>query len=241
MAIKQGSLLQTITDTVVMPLHPEGKPFVIGGIIATIIGFLIWEGLGMMGLSFTLFCLFFFRDPARVTPVGDNYVIAPADGKVIAVMPGCALPKELGAGDDANYTRISIFLSVLDVHVFRNPVSGRVTKTVYHPGKFVNAAMDKASDDNERSTALIETADGRKLAVVQIAGLVARRIVSDLKENDTVKAGTRYGIIRFGSRADIYIPAGVAPLVIEGQRSIGGETVLADLTQSGAARMGLSS
>jgi len=241
MALKDGSLIKTITDTVVHPLHPEGKPFVYGGIAVALVGFLIWEGLGLLGLAFTLFCLFFFRDPARVTPDGDNFIISPADGKVLSVVPGCKMPKELSDDDTHSYTRISIFLSVLDVHVFRNPVTGRVMETDYRPGKFVNAALDKASEDNERASALIETNDGKKIGVVQIAGLVARRIVSDLKEGESVKSGERYGIIRFGSRADIYIPAGIAPLVIEGQRAIGGETILADLNTTGTPRTGTSS
>lgn len=241
MTLKDGSLLKTIKDTVILPLHPEGKPFVIGGVIVMVIGFLIWEGLGLLGLIFTLFCLFFFRDPIRTTPVGENFIIAPADGKVLAVTPGCSLPKELAGDDTASYTRISIFLSVLDVHVFRNAVSGRVTKTDYRPGKFVNAALDKASEDNERAGALIETPTGKTIGLVQIAGLVARRIVTDLKEGEAVKAGERYGIIRFGSRADIYIPAGIAPMVVEGQKTIGGETILADVTVEGGARMGIAS
>lgn len=238
MALKDGSLLKTIQDVMVQPLHPAGKPFVIGGAIGALVGFLIWDVLGVLGLAFTLFCLFFFRDPARVTPDGDQFVISPADGKVIAVTPGCSLPKELDDSDDHSYTRISIFLSVLDVHVFRNPVSGRVAATDYRPGKFLNAAVDKASEDNERASALIETAGGKKIGVVQIAGFVARRIVSDLKEGEEIKSGARYGIIRFGSRADIYIPAGIAPLVIEGQRAVGGETILADLSNTGTARTG---
>lgn len=238
MALKDGSLLKTIQDVMVQPLHPVGKPFVIGGAIAALVGFLIWEVLGILGIAFTLFCLFFFRDPVRITPDGDNLVISPADGRVIAVTPGCALPKELDDSGENSYTRISIFLSVLDVHVFRNPVTGRVLETDYRPGKFLNAALDKASDDNERAAALVETTDGKKIGVVQIAGFVARRIVSDLKEGERVKSGERYGIIRFGSRADIYIPAGIAPLVIEGQRAIGGETILADLAQTGTARTG---
>lgn len=238
MTIKEGSLLQTITDTVFMPLHPEGRPFVVIGIIIAIIGFLIWVPLGTLGVFFTVFCTFFFRDPARVTPAGEQFIIAPADGKIIAITPGCALPKELEAGNEENYTRISIFLSVLDVHGFRNPVSGTVLKTVYRAGKFFNAALDKASEDNERAAALIETAGGQKIGVVQIAGLVARRIVSDLEEGETIIAGARYGFIRFGSRADIYIPAGIAPLVIEGQRSIGGETILADFGVKSPGREG---
>lgn len=240
MTFKEGSLLKTITDTMILPLHPAGKPFVIGGAAFMVIGFFIWEGLGILGLIFTLFCLFFFRDPNRVTPAGDNFIVSPADGRVLSVMPGVSLPKELGVSDES-FTRISIFLSVLDVHVFRNAVSGRVIKTDYRPGKFVNAALDKASEDNERAAALIETADGKKVGLVQIAGLVARRIVTDLQEGLSVTGGTRYGIIRFGSRADIYIPAGVAPVVIEGQRAIGGETILADLSVQGPARMGILS
>lgn len=239
---KHLSLWQTFRQTVFQPLHPAGKPFVIGSLVFMAIGFLITEELGVLGLALALFCLFFFRDPERVTPGGDQWVIAPADGKILSVVPGCELPKEINShNDDARYTRISIFLSVLNVHVFRNAVTGTVLQTAYRPGKFVNAALDKASEDNERAAVLIETKDGKKIGLVQIAGLVARRIVCDLKENQSVKGGQRYGIIRFGSRADIYIPAGIAPLVIEGQTAIGGETILADLTVSGAARMGIRS
>lgn len=223
------SLLSTIKKVVFVSPHPAGIPFIVGGAIASLIFFLIWEPLGTIALVFTCFCLYFFRDPDRVAPQKLSLVLSPADGEVSAIIHDLGLPAELAGADDRKYTRISIFLSVLDVHVQRMPVSGTVIRKVYTPGKFLNADLDKASEDNERCSAIVETESGKQICVVQIAGLIARRIVNDLREDQAVTAGARFGIIRFGSRLDVYVPEGVAPLVCVGQRAIGAETVLADL------------
>ncbi len=215
-----------------VPIHRAGWPFVaIFLVVSLALGYAA-EPLFWLGLVATAWCVYFFRDPPRHTPQRAGLVVAPADGRVQWVGPATP-PAELGLGD-GQLTRISIFLNIFDVHINRIPVDGTVTKLEYHPGKFLNAALDKASEDNERQSALIETADGQRLGVVQIAGLVARRIVCDLKDGQEVRAGERFGLIRFGSRTDVYLPDGTAPLVAVGQRMIGGETVLADLaTQEG--------
>jgi phosphatidylserine decarboxylase len=223
------SLLDTIKKTVLVAPHPAGIPFIGGGVIAALIFFMIWEVLGVLALIFTAFCLYFFRDPQRVVPQKSSLVLAPADGVISAIVHDTSLPSELAGGDDTRYTRISTFLSVLDVHVQRSPVSGKIIRKVYSPGKFLNADLDKASEDNERCSLLIETPSAQKICVVQIAGLIARRIINDVREDQDIRAGNRYGIIRFGSRLDVYIPEGISPLVCIGQRAIGGETVFADI------------
>jgi phosphatidylserine decarboxylase len=233
------SLFDTVKKVVFILPHPAGLPFIGGGLIAALIFFMFSEVLGTLALVFAVFCLFFFRDPERVTPQKSSLVIAPADGEVSAIVHDVSLPAEMAGADDTKYTRISTFLSVLDVHVCRLPASGTIIRKVYTPGKFFNADLDKASEDNERCSALIETPTGEKICVVQIAGFVARRIVNDLRENDSVTAGGRFGIIRFGSRLDVYVPEGIAPLVCIGQRTIGGETVLADINGDEAPREGI--
>ena len=222
---------------VLSPPHPAGRPFLIGGVVVMVAGLLVGAWLFALGAAFTLFCLYFFRDPQRVAPARPGVAVAPADGKVVSV--GLAVPPaELGLGPEPRW-RIAIFLSVLDVHVNRVPADGAVTRIVYRHGKFLNASLDKASDDNERNAIAIRLADGQQLAVVQIAGLIARRILCSVKEGDQVQAGARFGIIRFGSRTDLYLPDGVLPLVALGQTMIGGETVIADLhAQSGPALAG---
>ncbi len=217
-----------------VPIHRAGWPFVaIFLVVSLALGYAA-EPLFWLGLVATAWCVYFFRDPPRHTPQRAGLVVAPADGRVQWVGPATP-PAELGLGD-GQLTRISIFLNIFDVHINRIPVDGTVTKLEYHPGKFLNAALDKASEDNERQSALIETADGQRLGVVQIAGLVARRIVCDLKDGQEVRAGERFGLIRFGSRTDLFLPDGVAPLVAVGQRAVGGETVFADLTSSEGPR-----
>ncbi len=221
------SLSSTIR-MVLAPPHPAGKPFIWGGVAAAALG-LLWLGnwLFWLGLLFAGFCLYFFRDPDRLPPTRHNAVVAPADGRV--VMVGHAVPPaELGLGDAPRW-RVAIFLSVLDVHVNRAPIEGRITRIAYRHGAFLNAALDKASEENERNALAIRTTDGRELAVVQIAGLIARRILCTVREGEQVATGERIGIIRFGSRTDLYLPEGVRPLVREGQTMIGGETVIADL------------
>jgi phosphatidylserine decarboxylase len=208
--------------------HPAGLPFIWAGAAVAVLGGLILGGwLFWPGALFTAFCLYFFRDPDRVTPTRRGVVVAPADGRVVSIMPAVP-PAELSLGEEPRW-RVAIFLSVLDVHVNRMPVEGRVTRIAYHHGSFLNAAADKASDENERNALAILMSDGRDLGVVQIAGLIARRIVCTAREGEALEAGERFGIIRFGSRTDVYLPVGVRPLAAVGQTMIGGETVVAEL------------
>jgi len=210
------------------PPHPAGRPFILGGLIAVMLGLLLGPWIAWLGVLFTLFCLFFFRDPERVPPGRLGAVLAPADGRVVSVTPAVP-PAELGLGAMPRW-RVSIFLSLVNVHVNRVPVDGIITRIAYRHGSFVSASLDKASDENERNAIALRLADGREIAVVQIAGLVARRIICSVREGDSVKAGQRLGIIRFGSRTDLYLPEGVRPLVAVGQTMIGGETVIAELS-----------
>ncbi len=214
--------------SVLAPPHPVGRPFIGGGIVLALLGLFVAAWLAWLGVLFTLFCLYFFRDPDRVPPKRVGAVVAPADGRVVSVTQAVP-PVELGLGDGPRW-RVAIFLSVLDVHVNRMPASGTVTRIAYRAGKFVNASMDKASEHNERNALALRLPDGRQMAVVQIAGLIARRIVCQVREGQAVLGGSRFGIIRFGSRTDLYLPEGVRPLVEEGQLTIGGETVLAELS-----------
>jgi phosphatidylserine decarboxylase len=213
---------------VLAPPHPAGRPFALGGLIAVVLGLAVAPWLAWLGLLFTLFCLYFFRDPERVAPGRPGALLAPADGRVVSVTPAVP-PSELGLGAIPRW-RVSIFLSIIDVHVNRIPADGTITRIAYRHGSFLNASMDKASEANERNAVALRLSDGREIAVVQIAGLIARRIVCDLREGDSVHAGQRLGIIRFGSRADLYLPEGVRPLVAVGQTMVGGETVIAELT-----------
>jgi phosphatidylserine decarboxylase len=216
-----------------VPITPEGYPFIGAFALVSLILFWLWTPLGWIGTVLTIWCALFFRDPPRVTPVRDGLVVAPADGR-ISLITTAPPPHELGLGA-APLPRISIFMSVFDCHINRSPVAGTVEKIVYQPGKFLNADLDKASADNERNSLVIATA-GARVAVVQIAGLVARRIVCFVREGQPIGAGERFGMIRFGSRLDVYLPAGVAPLVAVGQTAIAGETVLADLRSGDAGR-----
>ena len=200
---------------------------------ATLLFFLISPILGWIGVVLTLWCGYFFRDPERITPEREDLVIAPADG-VICAVEKLPWPKELRAKGPAVW-RISIFMNVFNVHINRAPAAGKITKLVYLPGKFFNASLDKASEDNERQLVALKTAKGGEIAFVQIAGLIARRIVCYLGEGQKVTPGERFGLIRFGSRVDVYLPKGVEPLVDAGQTTIGGETVLAD-NQAGTPR-----
>lgn len=209
-----------------VPVHQEGWIFLLIAFVFGSLLFLLGGAPGMIGLGLTAWVAYFFRDPPRVTPTRDGLIIAPADGVVVRV--GLAEPPpELGMSGERPV--VSIFMSVFDVHINRAPIGGTVTKMGYRPGKFLNAAMDKASEDNERQSYRIMLEDGRDVALVQIAGLVARRIVTWTQEGGRVQTGARIGMIRFGSRCDVYFPAGAMPLVWEGQRMIAGETVLADL------------
>lgn len=220
--------LRNSLSLVLAPPHPAGRPFIYGGAAVALVGGLILGSwLFWLGAFFTGFCLYFFRDPQRVPPPRPDLVLAPADGKV--VMVGLAAPPaELDMGTTPVW-RVAIFLSVLDVHVNRSPVAGRVARIAYRHGAFVDASLDKASENNERNALRIDLADGRVVGCVQIAGLIARRIVCTAREGDIIAAGERFGIIRFGSRTDVYLPEGVLPTVLVGQTMIGGETILADL------------
>jgi phosphatidylserine decarboxylase len=217
-----------------VPLHRDGWKFVAIFAAATAGLFWLWSPLGWAGVVMTLWCAYFFRDPPRVSPVGRNWVLSPADGVVSTIGPA-APPPEMGLGETA-LTRISVFMNVFNVHVNRSPTEGEVSALAYRPGRFFNASLDKASEFNERQAMRISTAAGPALGVVQIAGLIARRIRCDAKLGDSLRAGQRFGLIRFGSRVDVYLPDGVAPLVAVGQTMVAGETVLADLLSGGPAR-----
>ena len=208
------------------PPHPAGRPFILGGLVAIMVGLAVGPWLVWLGLIFTLFCLFFFRDPERVPPPRPGLFLAPADGRVVSVALA-APPPELGLGAVPRH-RVAIFLSVLNVHVNRVPADGVISRIAYHYGAFASASRDKASTSNERNALAIRLPDGQEIAVVQIAGLIARRIRCFVHEGDAVTAGDRFGLIRFGSRTDLYLPEGVCPLVVEGQTMVGGETVIAE-------------
>jgi len=215
------------------PIHPEGYPFIGAFALASLILFWLWPPLGWLGTVATLWCTYFFRDPVRVTPAAERLVVAPADGR-ISLVTNAVPPPELALGDKA-LPRVSIFMSVFDCHVNRSPVAGRIERIAYTPGKFLNADLDKASEDNERNALVVASAAGR-VGVVQIAGLIARRIVCWVKDGQPIASGERIGMIRFGSRVDVYLPAGTATLVSEGQTSLAGETVIAELGSAASAR-----
>ena len=221
---------------ILVPVAREGWPFI--GVFAgvSVLLFMVAEPLGYVGAILTLWCVYFFRNPDRVTPNRDGLVITPADG-VVQLILDKAPPKQLEMGDTP-VTRISVFMNVFDCHVNRIPCDGRIGKLSYIPGRFVNAALDKASEENERQMLRIDRPDGKQVAAVQIAGLVARRIICYLRDDQTVLAGERFGLIRFGSRVDVYLPPGVASQVVVGQRCIAGETVLADLLSGEPSRAG---
>jgi phosphatidylserine decarboxylase len=215
------------------PIHKEGYPFI--GIFALVSLFLfwLWSPLGWIGTVITVWCALFFRDPVRVTPVREGLVISPADGRVSMITMALP-PAELGLGDRP-LPRVSIFMSVFNCHVNRAPIAGRIDRIAYRPGLFINAELDKASEDNERNSLVISSAQGR-IGVIQIAGLVAKRIVCFVKEGQSIGAGERFGLIRFGSRLDVYLPLGTRALVSEGQTAIAGETVLADFVADDTGR-----
>lgn len=221
--------------------HPAGWPFMAGSVLLALILAFVGGFFFVFGLVVMVWCFYFFRDPDRFTPLRGGLIVSPADGRIVGVQEVVPEPT-LGLGDTPR-TRISIFLNIFNVHVNRIPADGKVITRRYRPGKFFNASLDKASDENERMALTIALSGenphaGEKIGVVQIAGLVARRIQCDAQEEQLVKSGERYGIIRFGSRVDLYLPVGVAPLVSFGQTMVGGETVLADLLSNEAPRVG---
>ncbi|SEL25301.1 phosphatidylserine decarboxylase [Roseovarius azorensis] len=214
-------------ETFIKPMHPEGRRFVAIFAAVTLVLFLVWDVLGWIGVGLTVWCYYFFRDPERVTPERPGLIVSPADG-MVSLIESAVPPAELGL-PDTPLTRVSVFMSVFNCHVNRAPVAGRVVRVAYRPGKFLNASLDKASDDNERNGVVIEMEDGRPLAVVQIAGLVARRIICFVAGGAVLARGERFGLIRFGSRLDVYLPEGVVPQVRVGQTMVAGETVIAEL------------
>jgi phosphatidylserine decarboxylase len=211
----------------IVPIHPEGYPFIGAFALVSMMRFWMWPPLGWIGVVLTIWCVTFFRDPPRTTPVREGLVIAPADGRVSQVATAVP-PAELGLGNTP-LMRVSIFMSVFNCHINRSPVSGRIERIAYKAGVFLNADLDKASEDNERNGFVMVTAGGVRIGVVQIAGLLARRIVKFTQEGQAIAAGERIGMIRFGSRVDVYLPDNVRPLVALGQTAIAGETVIADL------------
>jgi phosphatidylserine decarboxylase len=217
----------------VVPISPQGYPFIGVFALVSLILFWLWSPLGWLGTLATIWCAYFFRDPPRVTPAREGLVVSPADGRISQVTSAIP-PNDLDLGSRP-LPRISIFMSVFDCHVNRSPAAGKIEKVVYHPGKFFNADLDKASVDNERNCLVIATPSAR-VAVIQIAGLVARRIICFVRPGQSIEAGERFGMIRFGSRLDVYLPEGTTPLVATGQTSIAGETVLADLLSGDAGR-----
>ncbi len=225
----------TMLETFIKPMHPEGYRFVGIFAVITAVLFWLWVPLGWIGVGLTVWCYYFFRDPKRAVPLADNLILSPADG-IISLIEPAVPPVELGMGPQP-LTRVSVFMSVFNCHVNRMPVGGKIEAIAYRPGTFVNASLDKASVDNERNAVLIGMADGTKVAVVQIAGLIARRIVCFTKPGAQLRAGDRFGLIRFGSRLDVYLPPGVAPMVALGQTMIAGESIIADLTAQTPARL----
>ena len=217
----------TMLGTFLKPMHPEGIKFVLVFAVVTFGLFLLSPILGWIGTGLTIWCYYFFRDPERFSPTQTGLIVSPADG-IVSLIEQSVPPAELGMAD-VPLTRVSVFMNVFNCHVNRIPAAGEITSVAYHPGKFLNASLDKASVDNERNSLRLRLTSGHELAVVQIAGLVARRIVCFVNPGDTLEAGERFGLIRFGSRLDVYLPNGVSPSVRIGQTMVAGETVLADL------------
>lgn len=225
-----------VSNSALIPINRAGWPFVALFAAAAAGLFLVWEPLGWAGVVLTLWCVWFFRDPERVTPVRQGLIVSPADG-VVQTVDLAAPPAELEMGEE-HRPRVCVFMNVFNVHVNRVPCDGTVTRLAYRPGRFFNASLDKASEFNERQGVRLTTIDGSDIAFVQIAGLIARRIQCLLEEGQTVRAGERFGLIRFGSRLDVYLPVGTVPLVAPGQRAVAGETVIADIGAQETARGG---
>ena len=224
--------------SVFAPIHKDGVKFVLIFFVISMLLYALSHTMGVIGFILTAWCIYFFRMPKRVTPTREGLIVSPADG-MVSLITDVVPPKDYGLGDD-KVTRVSIFLNVFDVHVQRTPIAGSIEKIIYHPGKFLNASLDKASEDNERQTIVIN--NGKvKIACTQIAGLIARRILCQTSEGRAMSIGELYGLIRFGSRVDVYLPKGVVPLVCVGQRMIGGESILADMQSKETAREGVQS
>lgn len=218
----------SLLSTFVKPMHPEGRRFIAIGAAITVGLFVLWTPLGWIGLGLTIWVYYFFRDPERMVPTRPAIMVSPADG-IVSMIEQAVPPADLELGE-AEMARISIFMSVFDCHVNRLPAAGRIDRISYRPGKFFDASLDKASEHNERNGLAVTLPDGRRYGTVQIAGLVARRIMCWAEKDQELARGERFGLIRFGSRLDIYLPEGATPLVRVGQTMTAGETVLADLT-----------
>ena len=229
------NIIDSIKTSILTPIHPAGIPFIaIFFILAIIIGW-IWSPLYYVGFTLTLWCIYFFRNPYRTTPIlsgsnKNNLITSPADGTVIEISK--INPAEDIGLPDGKWTRVCIFMNVFDVHVNRSPMLGQITYKKYIPGSFFNASLDKASDENERLILNMDTDNGNKIAFVQIAGLVARRIICDVDIGHSLKAGEVFGLIRFGSRVDIYFPSEVSVMVLKGQKMIAGETIIGDFSKN---------
>ena len=229
------NILDSIKTSVLTPIHPAGIPFISLFLILTIIVGWLWNPLYYIGFTLTLWCIYFFRNPSRTTPIlsgsnKNNLIISPADGTVIEISK--ITPAEDIGLPEGKWTRVCIFMNVFDVHVNRSPMLGQITYKKYIPGSFFNASLDKASDENERLILNMDTDNGNKIALVQIAGLVARRIICDVDIGHSLKAGEVFGLIRFGSRVDIYFPSEVSVMVLKGQKMIAGETIIGDFSKN---------
>ncbi len=222
------NIYKAITEEVLVPIHPAGWPFIFIFVVSSILITMFWPPFILPGVLLSLWCVYFFRNPVRTTPVTENFVVAPADGRVLSIGEA-SLPEDLDL-PDGEWRRVAIFMNVFDVHVNRAPVAGHVTATSYHKGAFLNASLDKASEANERQNIVMETSAGQLVGIVQIAGLVARRILLEAGVGDRLAIGQQFGIIRFGSRVDLWLPASTPVLVMPGQRTVAGETVIADLS-----------
>ena len=222
------NIYKAITEEVLVPIHPAGWPFIFIFVVSSILITMFWPPFILPGVLLSLWCVYFFRNPVRTTPVTENFVVAPADGRVLSIGEA-SLPEDLDL-PDGEWRRVAIFMNVFDVHVNRAPVAGHVTATSYHKGAFLNASLDKASEANERQNIVMETSAGQLVGIVQIAGLVARRIILEAGVGDRLAVGQQFGIIRFGSRVDLWLPASTPVLVMPGQRTVAGETVIADLS-----------
>jgi len=229
------TIIDSIKTSMLVPIHSAGIPFIAIFAILTVIMGWFWSPLYFFGLVLTFWCIYFFRNPVRVTPIlsgtnKNNLIISPADGRVIEISK--ITPDEEIGLPVGNWTRVCVFMNVFDVHVNRSPMLGKIFYKNYIPGSFFNASLDKASSENERLILGMETENGKKIAFVQIAGLVARRIICDVGIGSSLKAGEVFGLIRFGSRVDIYFPSDVSVMVLKGQKMIAGETIIGDFTKS---------
>ncbi len=229
------NIVDSIKSSILTPIHPAGIPFIVLFFFLTIISGLLWSPLYFFGIIITIWCIYFFRNPSRITPIlsgsnKNNLIISPADGTVVDISK--ITPTEEIGLPEGKWTRICIFMNVFDVHVNRSPMLGKISYKKYVSGSFFNASLDKASNENERLILNMDTDNGKKIAFVQIAGLVARRIICDVDIGQSIKAGEVFGLIRFGSRVDVYFPSDVSVMVLKGQKMLAGETIIGDFSKN---------